>query len=71
MAQYTAAIRAIGARNCIISIDLGGTTRNFPRPLPPQGLLDFMNALHKEGIPVADINIMAKTNPAIVLGLKS
>jgi hypothetical protein len=29
-----------------------------------------MNALHKEGISVADINIMVKRNPAIALGLK-
>jgi hypothetical protein len=37
---------------------------------PPQGLLDFMTALRKEGISVADIDIMAKTNPALMLGLK-
>jgi len=29
-----------------------------------------MEALHKEGISVADINLMAKTNPALALGLK-
>jgi hypothetical protein len=28
-----------------------------------------MEALHKEGISVADINLMAKTNPALALGL--
>ena len=28
-----------------------------------------MNGLHSLGISVADINLMAKTNPAIVLGL--
>jgi hypothetical protein len=67
--QYADAIRAVGAKNCIISTDLGGMVRNFPRPLPPQGMLDFMNALHREGISVADINLMAKTNPAIVLGV--
>jgi hypothetical protein len=38
--------------------------------MPPQGMLDFMNALRQEGIPVADINLMAKTNPALLLGLK-
>jgi hypothetical protein len=37
--------------------------------LHPQALLDFMEALHKEGISVADINLMAKTNPALALGL--
>ncbi|MBV9550364.1 MAG: hypothetical protein JO256_11905 [Alphaproteobacteria bacterium] len=69
--QYAEAIRAIGARNCILSTDLGGTPRPFARPLPPQGMLDFMNALHREGLSVADINMMAKTNPAMLLGLKS
>jgi len=29
-----------------------------------------MVALHKEGIPVADINRMAKSNPALALGLQ-
>jgi hypothetical protein len=28
-----------------------------------------MNALRREGISVADINLMTKTNPALVLGL--
>jgi hypothetical protein len=68
--HFADAIRAVGARNVITSTDLGGTPRAFPRPMPPQGLLDFMNALRREGIPVADINLMAKTNPASLLGLK-
>jgi len=29
-----------------------------------------MNALHREGISVADINLMVKTNPALALELK-
>ena len=48
---------------------LGGA-RPYFRPMPAQGLLDFMNALHKQGLSVADINLMAKTNPARVLGLE-
>jgi hypothetical protein len=36
--------------------------------LHPQALLDFTTALHKEGISLADINLMAKTNPALALG---
>ena len=68
--NFADAIRAVGAGNFILSTDLGGTPRNFPRPMPPQGLLDFMNALNREGISVADINIMAKTNPAVMLELK-
>ena len=68
--KYAAAIKAIGPQFCILGTDLGGSPRPFKRPMPPQGLLDFMNALHKEGISVADINIMTKTNPALALGLK-
>ena len=40
------------------------------RPLEPQGLLAFMVAMHKEGISVADINLMTKVNPLLALGLK-
>jgi hypothetical protein len=66
--KYAAWIRAVGPAHCIISSDLGGV-RTFFRPMPTQGMLDFMNALHKAGLSVADINLMAKTNPAKVLGL--
>jgi microsomal dipeptidase-like Zn-dependent dipeptidase len=70
VAQYAAAIKAIGPQYCILGTDLGGSPRPFKRPMPPQGLLGFMTALHKEGISVADINMMTKTNPALMLGLK-
>jgi hypothetical protein len=67
--HYADAIRAVGASHFLLSTDLGGTPRPYPRPMPPQGMLDFMNALRREGIPVADINLMAKTNPAMLLNL--
>jgi hypothetical protein len=38
--------------------------------MPAQGMLDFMTGLNKLGISVADIDVMAKTNPARVLGLE-
>jgi hypothetical protein len=69
---FAAAIRAIGANSCIIATDLGGRPAqppNPPRPLPPEGLLEFMRKLHAEGISIADIDRMAKTNPALALGL--
>jgi hypothetical protein len=46
-----------------------GTIHNPPFPLHPQGMLDFMAAIHKEGVSVADINLMTKTNPALALSL--
>jgi microsomal dipeptidase-like Zn-dependent dipeptidase len=67
--EYADAIRAIGAKSCILATDFG-SVQNPPRPLEPQGLLDFMAAMRKEGISVADINLMTKTNPALALGLK-
>ena len=72
LAKYAEAIRAVGPAHCILSSDLGGVRPppSPPRPLEPQGMLDFMNGLHALGIPVADIDLMAKTNPAKVLGLE-
>jgi predicted metal-dependent TIM-barrel fold hydrolase len=69
VAKYAEWIRAVGPAHCIISSDLGGA-RPYPRPMPTAGMLEFMNALHKEGVSVADINLMAKTNPSRILGLE-
>ena len=66
--DFAQAMRAVGADHCIMSTDLGGA-RDYFRPMPAQGMLDFMNALHKLGLSAADIDKMAKTNPARVLGL--
>jgi Family of unknown function (DUF6282) len=70
--DYAKAIRAIGPKSCILATDFGSVQKppEPQRPLEPQGLLDFMTALHKQGISVADIDLMTKTNPALALGLK-
>ena len=68
MAKYVEAIQQVGAKSCIISTDFGGATPG--RPLHPEGLLEFMNTLVKAGIPQADVDMMAKTNPALALGLQ-
>jgi microsomal dipeptidase-like Zn-dependent dipeptidase len=72
MKEYADAIRAVGPNSCIVATDFGAvqTPPEPQRPLEPQGLLDFMMALRKEGISVADINLMTKTNPALALGLQ-
>ena len=67
--KYAEWIKAVGPAHCILSTDLGGA-RPYPRPMPTQGMLDFMNALHKAGLSVAEIDQMSKTNPAVVLGLE-
>ena len=67
--QYAGWIKAVGPSHIILSTDLGGA-RPYPRPMPTAGMLEYLQKLHALGIPVADLNTMAKTNPAIVLGLK-
>ncbi|HVZ60742.1 MAG TPA: hypothetical protein VG892_08150, partial [Terriglobales bacterium] len=60
--------RKIGPEFCILSSDFGSVHGDYP--MHPQAMLDFMTALQKEGFSVADINRMAKTNPALAMGLK-
>jgi hypothetical protein len=60
------AIRAVGAQHCILSSDLG----QAGNPLHPDGLVAFFKALREGGIAAADIDMMAKTNPAKALGLQ-
>jgi hypothetical protein len=67
MGEFVDAIRRVGPKSCILATNFG-SIRN-KSPLHPQALLNFMEALHKEGISVADVNLMAKTNPALALGL--
>lgn len=69
VAEYAEAIRQVGPQHVILSTNFG-SVRNPPDPMHPKGMLDFMNALHKEGLSVADINMITKTNPALALGLK-
>ena len=63
--DYARAIRAVGPRACIISSDLGQPGN----PLHPAGLEAFFDALLKEGFTQAEIDVMGKTNPSVVLGL--
>ena len=65
MADYAKAIRAVGAKHCILSSDMG----QVGNPLHPDGLEAFFRGLAKEGISQADIELMSRTNPARALGL--
>jgi microsomal dipeptidase-like Zn-dependent dipeptidase len=60
------AIRAAGPASVVISSDLGQPDR----PLHPDGLLALYKGLMKHGISEAEINQMAKTNPAKLLELQ-
>ncbi len=64
--DYAHAIRELGPASCILSSDLG-QPRN---PGHPDGLAAFFQALLKQGFTQADIDVMAKTNPARALGLE-
>jgi hypothetical protein len=63
---YVNAIRTIGSEFIVLSSDLGQSAN----PLHPDGLLAMYQYLASQGIPTVDIDRMAKTNPARLLGLK-
>ena len=63
--EYARAIRAVGPEHCILSSDLG----QQGNPLHPDGLEAFFAALRSQGFTVAEIDRMAKVNPAKLLGL--
>lgn len=67
--KYAGMIRAVGAQHCIMATDLGGVPPGSNYPLEPHGLLEYMRAMQREGLSVADIDRMTKTNPALALGL--
>ena len=63
--DYVKVIRTIGARHFLISSDLG----QYLNPLHTDGLRDFITALREQGISEHDIDLMARVNPARLLGL--
>lgn len=65
VARAVAAIRAVGAEHVVIASDFGQAAN----PAPPEGLRAFIVALREAGITDAEIDLMAKRNPARVLGL--
>jgi len=65
LAEYARAIREVGPEHCILSSDLG----QAGNPLHPDGLLAFFTALRGQRFTVAEIDRMAKVNPAKLLGL--
>lgn len=64
--QWAEAIREVGPEHVILSSDLGQPNS----PLHPDGMVAYFQALRKEGITEAEIDRMAKTNPAKALGLE-
>jgi hypothetical protein len=64
--EYARAIRYVGVDHCILASDMGQPAN----PLHPDGLVALFDGLKKEGITQAEINRMAKDNPARLLGLE-
>jgi hypothetical protein len=64
--DYARAIRYVGVDHCILASDMGQPAN----PLHPDGLVALFDGLKREGITQADINRMAKENPARLLGLE-
>jgi hypothetical protein len=60
------AIKAIGAGSFVLSSDLGQP----PNPLHTDGLLAMYKGLMAHGVSAADIDVMARKNPARLLGLE-
>lgn len=65
MPEYAKAIRAVGTDAVILSSDLG----QAGNPLHPDGLLTYFSGLRAQGFSIAEIDRMAKRNPARLLGL--
>jgi hypothetical protein len=63
--DYVRAIRYVGVDHCILSSDMGQPNN----PVHPDGLLLFFKGLEEQGITKAEIDRMAKQNPARLLGL--
>jgi hypothetical protein len=66
MDRFAAAIRAIGPARCILSSDLGQPNN----PHPAEGYGAFLLAMRTKGFSQAEIDTMAKENPARLLGLR-
>ncbi|GAA4089732.1 DUF6282 family protein [Mucilaginibacter panaciglaebae] len=65
IAQCVKAIQAIGAEYCIIDSDLGQPGN----PLHPDGMRAYILALKANGLTAHDIDLVARKNPAKLLGL--
>jgi uncharacterized protein DUF6282 len=63
--SYADAINKVGAEFCILSSDLG----QKGNALPPDGLAAFIAALRARGMTSAQIDLIAKRNPARLLDL--
>jgi hypothetical protein len=64
--DYVKAIRALGVEHCILSSDLGQAAN----PVHPDGWVAYFTAMRGAGFSQQELDVMAKSNPARVLGLR-
>ncbi len=65
ISDYVATIKAVGARNCVLSTDLG----QAENPVHPMGLKVFMILLTAAGVTRDEVDMMVRRNPARMLDL--
>ena len=64
--DFAAAIRAVGVEHAVLVSDFG----QAGNPLHPDGLEQLFRLLREQGFREAEIDLMAKRNPALILGLE-
>ena len=64
--DFVKAIRAVGPEHCILSGDLGQPVN----PVHTEGWKMFLGMLRKAGITESEIDVMARRNPARLVGLE-
>lgn len=64
--QMAEAVNEVGAEHFILSSDLGQSGN----AIPPDGMLQMIRGMLQAGIAQTDIDTMARTNPAKLLGLE-
>jgi len=65
LAEFAKEIKAIGAEHCIITSDLG----QDDSPVHTVGWKTYLEILQKAGVTQAEIDLMARRNPAKLVGL--
>jgi hypothetical protein len=65
-ADYVRAIRAVGPEHCFLSSDVGQPQR----PIQSEAWKEYLGYLMKAGLIVPEIDMMAKRNPARLIGLE-
>ena len=65
-ADYVRAIRAVGPEHCFLSSDVGQPNR----PIQSEAWKEYIGYLMKAGLTAPEIDMMAKRNPARLIGLE-